>query len=276
MFCSIDALACTLVHERVQRYTSGAFPIFFCQETHHPLLPKKNTGKLNLMARGAETKFTGRFSINTYKTKWEKTLDTKKCASARKSTPQPKSEIPTFSTTLPSVPPASPQLEELLQKFPNRIDSHSRATKRRRQGAKRVLNGFIAFRTFYSQSISTVSEQREFSKALAAIWAVDADQVVWERFAQEYNFRARNENFKEWLINSTSLQPEFEVRANKKWGTSSNFHGTVEEVFDGSSNSGDPFDYLFARNIFLEQSEQSQGLDPLEFYSSDAELFPGL
>ncbi|ONH67106.1 Mating-type-like protein ALPHA1 [Cyberlindnera fabianii] len=73
-----------------------------------------------------------------------------------------------------------------------------------KRATKTKLNGFMAFRAFHSREISTIEHQRGISMSLATVWASDPpSQLVWQRFAAEYNQTVRYEpdlSFVDWLL----------------------------------------------------------------------------
>lgn len=146
------------------------------------------------------------------------------------------SNIITFAATdLPDIPIIPEFLQELLddlrvgQNYTKLMD-HKRAKKAKRYSNvtpleypetsvnssshdsqitivrhKTSLNGFMAFRSFYTQHISAPTSQRELSTALSKAWSQDENlKNIWTRYAADYNSQScKNGNvpFVSWLTN---------------------------------------------------------------------------
>ncbi|CCE86960.1 Piso0_005485 [Millerozyma farinosa CBS 7064] len=163
-----------------------------------------------------------------------------------------------FLTELPSLPSPSLELKNILLNFSsanNEFDndewdffglgsdnkSPKKTTPRRyKPKARRTrnLNGFMAFRSFYSRSISNVEHQRQLSSLLGSLWQTEPNKNIWNRYAIEYNTRATNQDFVEWLCKALSLPldvfsiPSTSTVKNNKWlFTSNNNYNAVEDVY---------------------------------------------
>ncbi|CCE85849.1 Piso0_005485 [Millerozyma farinosa CBS 7064] len=163
-----------------------------------------------------------------------------------------------FLTELPSLPSPSLELKNILLNFSSAnhdfdndewdffglgLDSkgHKKTTSRRykpKGRRTRSLNGFMAFRSFYSRSISNVEHQRQLSSLLGSLWQTEPNKNIWNRYAIEYNTRATNQDFVEWLCKALSLPldvfsiPSTSTVKNNKWlFTSNNNYNAVEDVY---------------------------------------------
>ncbi|CDK25789.1 unnamed protein product [Kuraishia capsulata CBS 1993] len=99
-----------------------------------------------------------------------------------------------YSLNRPVIPKPSPHLQQLLDEFEPFVfpkkpayrvnstgDMNSASSTRHR------INGFIAFRSFYSKSIRPAASQREISRRLAVIWKTEKSKDSWRRIALQYN-----------------------------------------------------------------------------------------
>lgn len=116
---------------------------------------------------------------------------------------------PAFSvlqaTKLPEIPLPSSRLQNLLcqyqfddiseKKKPHRAKKITTKSNER----KRRMNGFIAFRSFYSKTIRGTSHQKELSSKLAVIWKNEPHHQTWNCYALQYNATGGEETFVEWL-----------------------------------------------------------------------------
>ena len=153
-----------------------------------------------------------------------------------------------FFSDMPPLPEPSPGLKEVLEKFNgNGETARNRRSqvefpllghkKRSRSKAGHRLNGFMAFRSFYSRSVYDADHQRQLSSLLGSLWKNEPKQDVWNRYAIEYNSRASKEDFIEWLTRVLGLEqgicdPSTNVVKNSKWQFSSNTQDcSVEDIY---------------------------------------------
>lgn len=204
------------------------------------------TGELT---RVIPKRFTSRFSVS--KT-GKRTNDLKKEDIDTRLQRKVKSMQVVFFTELPSLPTPSMDLQEILVSFNhvkgNGVDEAlwdsvfntrmSTRKNRHRCKKRRCLNGFMAFRSFYSRSISNVEHQRQLSKLLGKLWKNEPNKAIWNRYAIEYNSQAVNQDFVDWLFGALGLKlqsftfPCTNTVKNKDWKFSSrNNENAVEDVY---------------------------------------------
>ncbi|CDR41160.1 CYFA0S06e02894g1_1 [Cyberlindnera fabianii] len=123
------------------------------------------------------------------------------------------------ATKLPDIPSIPYTLQKQLDELRSQTTTSDRRKIKRlpqlqvsvnrddtviKRATKTKLNGFMAFRAFHSREISTIEHQRGISMSLATVWASDPpSQLVWQRFAAEYNQTVRYEpdlSFVDWLL----------------------------------------------------------------------------
>lgn len=113
-----------------------------------------------------------------------------------------------YFNSLPKIPKCYKQLEELLLEFNKKIgiirtmSTSQKKSNSRKKVFKRRLNGFIAYRSYYSKNIHDSSLQIEVSKRLAIVWKNDPSANIWKRYAFEYNKSNENISFLSWLDNN--------------------------------------------------------------------------
>lgn len=155
----------------------------------------------------------------------------------------------TFSVNeLPKLPVTSDSLYKLLSKYTNSrttkknhvlINKYKNKTKKK---SMRKINGFIAYRLFYSRSIPSIKYQREFSVQLGKLWINESNKMIWERYAQEYNENilslSGDLDFVDWLCQSLNIDliPETTIKTNivqnDLWSSyTNNFKNTVEDIY---------------------------------------------
>lgn len=135
---------------------------------------------------------------------------------------------------LPKLPRESENLQAILRRFDCVPCSHvPKLTKQKnRKMLKRRLNGFIAFRSFYSRRVNSSLMQKELSSLLGQVWKREPNRSVWICYALQYNETGGEENFIDWLyrnlgLASTTRNPRKQIsRACKSHGLEN-----VEDVF---------------------------------------------
>ncbi|OBA22190.1 hypothetical protein METBIDRAFT_40341 [Metschnikowia bicuspidata var. bicuspidata NRRL YB-4993] len=140
------------------------------------------------------------------------------------------------SRALPQIPIPSSSLQDLLCKYLfNEVDTNKKLS-RIKQGTryndtkKRRINGFIAFRSFYSKTIKGTSHQKELSSKLAAIWKTEPNHQTWNSYALQYNATGGNESFVSWL--NRKLGFDTNIEAKKTFKSYKNLTlKNVEDVF---------------------------------------------
>lgn len=120
---------------------------------------------------------------------------------------------PAFSvTSLPNIPEPSKALQLLLIDY--RILnvflwSPKPESVKTKKSKLRPINSFIAFRSFYSRTISRPEYQRELSSKLAEVWKEEPHREVWEQYTLFYNNYLLDCNnklaFVDWLLQTLEL-----------------------------------------------------------------------
>lgn len=144
---------------------------------------------------------------------------------------------------LPEIPLPSSYLQNLLCQYQCDDGTERRKTRKSRQRTnskinlrKRRINGFIAFRSFYSRTIKGTFNQKELSSKLAAIWKDEPHHLTWNSYALQYNATGGDENFVDWLnmklgfVSNTGDDTKFKTCKNRLFRN-------VEDVFYGTKNS---------------------------------------
>lgn len=99
-------------------------------------------------------------------------------------------------------------LQNLLQKYieNNNIDSHNNNhnnnQRRKKKDPKRktIVNGFTAFRTYFSKFGKSYKDQEKLSKELAIFWNKEpSTQDVWHGYSEEYKASDTNLSFVHWF-----------------------------------------------------------------------------
>lgn len=137
-----------------------------------------------------------------------------------------------YVSALPNLPKPSPELKRTLIEFNNEVLRES-TRKRKKQTIytkKGKINGFMAFRAFYSRSIFSSERQRQLSVLLSKVWAKDSNQGVWNRYADEYNKDERKLYFVEWLCDALSIEVKSEV-SHQYTSKEPSRSGEVEDIF---------------------------------------------
>lgn len=203
------------------------------------------------VAKVIPKRFTSRFSIS--KTGKRSISNVKNETINMRRQRQVKSMQVVFFTELPSLPTPSLDLQEILVKFKQATGSFPGDTlwesemfdmkipirkNRNRCKKTRCLNGFMAFRSFYSRSISNVEHQRELSSLLGKLWKNEPNKAIWNRYAIEYNSQAINQDFVDWLFKALGLElqafsfPCTSTVKNESWTFSSrNNENAVEDIY---------------------------------------------
>lgn len=136
--------------------------------------------------------------------------------------------------------------------------------------AKRAINGFMAFRAFYTQDIFAPDSQRELSTVLSKVWAENKElNESWSRYAAEYNIQRKLNpclSFVSWfLIVKNGLTGE-----RNDWSRSMTTHSMLASVLTAGQHEisiDSPFNRIVDVmrtdndfNIFL--SDTDENIDP--------------
>lgn len=140
-------------------------------------------------------------------------------------------------TPIKPVPEASEILKSALAECDicmTEIDpfKSSKRTKNGRTRSNRRLNGFMAFRIFYSRAAKDSASQTKLSSLLAKAWKEDPHKHVWSTYASLYNETGGNDPFIGWLQkalgDSNYINPK--KRLVRKTSTKV-FLNNIEDVF---------------------------------------------
>lgn len=141
-----------------------------------------------------------------------------------------------YQFQIPTIPAPSPHLSKILADC-NSLHQASNLSRvfllkksKSRNKKKRRINGFIAFRSFYSKSIKGASTQRELSTKLSTAWRAEPNRHIWKCYALQYNAAGGEEDFISWLLRNLGISNEKPVQTILR--TSQNkVLNNVEDVF---------------------------------------------
>lgn len=117
---------------------------------------------------------------------------------------EPQVSILQSTLNLPALPQASDLIKEYLAECNatmTDLDSFkpSIRSKRRKQNSRRRLNGFMAFRIYYSRAAKDSSLQKKLSSLLAKAWKEETKRLTWTTYASLYNETGGSDSFILWL-----------------------------------------------------------------------------
>lgn len=144
-----------------------------------------------------------------------------------------------YLSNFPYIPLLSKGFHNVLARF-NTTDFERKLSRSRKKGnrvLKKKLNGFIAFRTYYSRSVHNVDLQRQLSSFLATAWQKEGNKEVWNRFAAEYSAQATDMGFPQWLDNVQSKTENLGFTYVKYNNMTFQFN-EIEDVFLPEKNIG--------------------------------------
>jgi hypothetical protein len=129
------------------------------------------------------------------------------------------------------------KLKSLLQKYldKNNLDilTATHATKRKKRKRKTIVNGFTAFRSYYSKFGKSYEEQEQLSKELATFWKNEPSiQPEWHAYSEEYKVAETDLSFVEWFDNNKSILGRSTARNNTFIQSATISHLVVEDVYD--------------------------------------------
>lgn len=107
----------------------------------------------------------------------------------------------------------------------------SNRSKRRKAVKRRRLNGFIAFRSYYSRAAKSHSSQRKLSSLLAKVWKEEANKHVWSTYASVYNETGGNDDFILWLEKNLEQNEKDSTRSFTQKRKHHAFINDIEDVF---------------------------------------------
>lgn len=109
---------------------------------------------------------------------------------------------------LPPIPDESPDLLkaldylESLQRVAGKKPKPRKRKKKQTTSKASRLNGFTAFKSFYSRDVYSVC-QGVISSTLSKVWQTEKNQNVWDNYARHFRRYQRREHFCEWLVKAT-------------------------------------------------------------------------
>lgn len=133
--------------------------------------------------------------------------------------------------TLPSLPEISPELLETLEHL-KELQKKCLNIKRRR---KRVtnqqpkvskMNGFTAFKSFYSRNFTALN-QGVLSSYLSKVWVTEKNQHIWDLYAYLFRRYKRSETFSNWLLKNTNSKG---LKVDTEEITSHNSSSPTDEI----------------------------------------------
>lgn len=152
------------------------------------------------------------------------------------------------SENTPSLLEPSVNLKALLQKYSMDNSSNIKkndpiihakqrrsAAKNQRTSSETLLNGFTAFRAYYSKNTRSYREQIELSQQLAKIWKVETQlHDLWSRYVNEYKVSGTSDSFVEWMKGAKSNKKIFSFNVEKRahFKVSPFLFLVVEDVFN--------------------------------------------
>ncbi|QPG74397.1 hypothetical protein FOA43_001725 [Brettanomyces nanus] len=147
-------------------------------------------------------------------------------------------------TSFPSVavrdfPDPPSKLKTLLEKYKRNTSMSTKVKKpwnivRSRNTKKQTMNGFTAFRSFYSRNIRAYKSQIDLSQRMAKIWNEDKKlQLLWCGYVEEYKSSNTCEAFTFWLdLKKNALSSDLQSPTISQTNEMSHFF--VEDVYDDS------------------------------------------
>lgn len=128
------------------------------------------------------------------------------------------------------------KLKLILQKYmtTNNLDMYNttHVHKKKTKNKKTNVNGFTAFRAYYSKFGKSYKEQESLSKELAIYWKNEPSiQKEWRGYSEEYKVADTNLSFVDWFdLNKSRCGPP--VIPNNTYTQSTNIsHLIVEDVY---------------------------------------------
>nr|QFP92358.1 silenced mating-type protein ALPHA1 [Ogataea thermomethanolica (nom. inval.)]QGW56840.1 mating-type protein ALPHA1 [Ogataea thermomethanolica (nom. inval.)] len=143
---------------------------------------------------------------------------------------------------LPEIPVASHFLTKALATFaiPNSLKTRStpkvaKQALKKHLSKKKRLNGFLAFRSFYSHNVLGYHNQKVLSRVLAQAWGKEPHQIIWSRYALEYNHSNTKLSFHEWLCDQIGQKERYFSRSQSTWCQMNVMSDiVVEDIFQNS------------------------------------------
>lgn len=142
-------------------------------------------------------------------------------------------------TKIPQLPEPSMHLKQVLDelhtgaplKLRLQVEKVLKQKRRKRKGSqRRSINGFIAFRTYYSKWLRNATLQQELSCQLGKVWENEPSREIWECYAYQYNETGGDESFIDWLYIKLGLITA-EKKSTRSQACKSYIFKNVEDVF---------------------------------------------
>lgn len=128
------------------------------------------------------------------------------------------------------------KLKMLLEKYANKNTMNEavlKNTPKKKENKKNILNGFTAFRTYYSKFGKSYIDQENLSKDLAIFWKNDLSiQYIWHGYSEEYKVSDTNLSFVTWFDTVKSGFKTDDSKTNECLTKKTNIsHLVVEDIY---------------------------------------------
>ncbi|RLV95281.1 Mating-type-like protein ALPHA1 [Spathaspora sp. JA1] len=144
------------------------------------------------------------------------------------------------SMPLPNLPQPSEELRRVLLSYSIQKEwvpvlKGKKKTVKSKSKLK-PINSFMAFRSFYTRSISNPEYQRELSRKLAGVWIEERNKAIWNQYAESYNQYILSSNakydFVNWLLKVLNIEEVGKSEPDLTNGrTETILSGTVEDIY---------------------------------------------
>lgn len=136
------------------------------------------------------------------------------------------------------IPEASESLKHALAECNASMDEVDRFKVSKRSEYRRVkgnrrLNGFMAFRIYYSRAAKDSASQKKLSALLAKAWKNDNNKHIWSTYASMYNETGGEDAFIFWLEKSLSTHGKTKQTQITRKTPPNVFINGVEDIFLG-------------------------------------------
>ncbi|EGW31993.1 uncharacterized protein SPAPADRAFT_71531 [Spathaspora passalidarum NRRL Y-27907] len=143
------------------------------------------------------------------------------------------------SMPLPKLPEPSEELKKVLLRY-NIVKELAPLQEQKRKKLRpklklKPINSFMAFRSFYTKSISNPEYQRELSCLLAQIWIDEPNKAIWNQYTESYNqyilSSGAKYNFVNWLCKMLDIEAENNNTDLSNRANETILSGTVEDIY---------------------------------------------
>ncbi|ODV95197.1 hypothetical protein PACTADRAFT_33775 [Pachysolen tannophilus NRRL Y-2460] len=152
-------------------------------------------------------------------------------------------------SSLPPLPKIPDNLKDKLEVYASKYVTKEKGKIHQSKVAKKMkkkMNGFMAYRSFYTKNINNVTQQTELSAILAKSWSMDdVNQTIWKRYATQYNKESSNTPFVEWLhkeLNILGGKGKEEINSENECVSS---NGRMEDIFASEIDMSNFMEYTF-------------------------------